>query len=108
MSIGDPMVTQKLEQVPAILREMGIDAWLLASVQGLHRFYTSRMDDIGASWMTRQDRELAIADNIAYVDRVVQAIERDYQARDAFFLGFSQGVAMAFRAAVRGSVRALT
>jgi Xaa-Pro aminopeptidase len=29
MSIGDPMVAEKLAQVPAILQEQGIDAWLL-------------------------------------------------------------------------------
>lgn len=29
MSIGDPMVSEKLEQVPAILREFGVDVWLL-------------------------------------------------------------------------------
>ncbi len=29
MSTGDPMVSEKLQQVPAILREVGVDAWLL-------------------------------------------------------------------------------
>lgn len=29
MSIGDPMVAEKLAQVPAILSELGLDAWLL-------------------------------------------------------------------------------
>ena len=29
--------------------------WTLASVQGLHRFYT-RSEEVVASWMTRQDR----------------------------------------------------
>ncbi len=29
MSIGDPMVAEKLEQVPGILRETGFDAWML-------------------------------------------------------------------------------
>jgi Xaa-Pro aminopeptidase len=29
MSIGDPMVTEKLAQVPAILREQRVDAWML-------------------------------------------------------------------------------
>ena len=38
--------------------------WLRVSVQGLHRFYT-RQQDVVASWMTREDRELALADNIA-------------------------------------------
>ena len=44
----------------------GADRWLVVSVQGLHRFYRGRSQDVVASWMTRQDRELMIADNIAY------------------------------------------
>jgi predicted esterase len=78
------------------------DRWLLASVQGLHRFYT-KMEEVVASWMTRQDREQAIADNVAYIDRVVEVIQREYETHRLVFAGFSQGVAMAFRAAVRGS-----
>ena len=39
-----------------------------SSIQGLHRFYQRRTNEVIASWMTRQDRELAIADNLAYVD----------------------------------------
>ena len=38
----------------------------IVSIQGLHRFYT-RDNDVVASWMTKEDRELAIADNVAYV-----------------------------------------
>ena len=50
--------------------------------------------------MTKQDRELAIADNIAYVRRVIDAVRAEFPTRDALvFAGFSQGVAMAFRAA---------
>src|SRR5262249_43782691 len=45
----------------------GSDRWLLVSVQGLHRFYDRSGDRIVASWMTREDRELAIEDNCRYV-----------------------------------------
>ena len=38
----------------------GADRWLIVSVQGLHRFYRARSQDVVASWMTRQDRELAL------------------------------------------------
>ena|ERR1051326_9105719 len=69
--------------------------WTLASVQGLHRFYT-RSEEVVASWMTRQDRELAIADNIDYVRRVAEELRLHHKL---VFLGFSQGVAMAYRAA---------
>jgi predicted esterase len=77
----------------------GSERWLLVAVQGLHRFYT-KGGDVAASWMTREDRELAIADNIAYVRRVVNAVRGEFRAGTALvFAGFSQGTAMAFRAA---------
>lgn len=73
--------------------------WLLVSVQGLHRFYRGRSEEVVASWMTRQDRELSIADNIAYVEEVLDAIGREWAVGSSLvFAGFSQGVAMAFRA----------
>jgi predicted esterase len=55
--------------------------------------------------MTREDRDLAIADNIEYVNRAV-ANAAPAGARPLVFLGFSQGVAMAYRAAIRGRHRA--
>jgi predicted esterase len=81
----------------------GSDAWTLVSVQGLHRFYKGRSQEVVASWMTRQDREAAINDNLAYVDRVVAQVAKDTAL--IVFAGFSQGAAMAFRAAVRGTRR---
>ena len=79
----------------------GSDRWLIVSIQGLHRFYERRTNDVVASWMTRQNRELAIADNLAYVASVVDAVAREWPATYALvYAGFSQGVAMTFRAAV--------
>jgi predicted esterase len=77
--------------------------WLVASVQGLNRSYTARTHAVVANWMTREDREFAIADNIAYVDTVCDQLEREFGSPSAIaFAGFSQGVAMAYRAARRG------
>jgi predicted esterase len=77
----------------------GTAEWLLVSVQALNRFYVRR-DRIAASWMTREDRELAIADNIDYVGRVLAHVRARYQTREPLvFSGFSQGAAMAYRAA---------
>lgn len=71
----------------------------IVSVQGLHRFYT-RANDVVASWMTKEDREQAIADNVDYVDKVLHAITDDPgMTRPLIYVGFSQGVAMAYRAA---------
>jgi predicted esterase len=85
-----------LERIP------GIEDWTLAAVQGLHRFYRSKSEEVVASWMTRQDREAAIADNVEYVNRVVNELWREHDPAALVFAGFSQGVAMAFRAAVLG------
>ena len=77
--------------------------WLVASVQGLNRWYAGRSNEVVANWMTRQDRELAIAGNVAYVDTVCDQLEREFGApRAIVFAGFSQGVAMAYRAARLG------
>lgn len=79
----------------------GAEGWLLVSVQALNRFYQRRTSDVVAGWMTRQDREVAIADNLAYVAGVIDEVGRDWPTVPTLvFAGFSQGVAMAFRAAV--------
>jgi len=79
----------------------GARGWVLVSVQAPNRFY-SQGEKVAASWMTRQDRELAIEDNIAYVRAVVAEVSREYGAgRPLVYAGFSQGVAMAYRAAAR-------
>ena len=71
----------------------------LVSVQGLHRFYT-RANDVVASWMTKEDRDLAIEDNVAYVAHVLSAVANEFGiTRPLIYAGFSQGVAMAYRAA---------
>jgi predicted esterase len=73
--------------------------WLLVSVQALNRFY-NRANEVVANWMTRQDRELAIADNIAYVTSVIAEVRRNCPVSDVLvYVGFSQGVAMSYRAA---------
>ena len=87
----------QLERLRAI---PGTERWLLVSVQGLNRFYQRRTNEVVAGWMTRQDRELAIADNLAYVAGVMDAVDREWPGAPRIVLaGFSQGVAMMFRAA---------
>jgi predicted esterase len=82
-----------LERIP------GVHSWLLIAVQALHPFYTKN-ERVVASWMTRQDRDLAIADNIRYVSTVVDVIRGEFETTARIvFAGFSQGVAMAYRAA---------
>jgi len=72
----------------------------LVSIQALNRFYNRAHYAVIASWMTREDRELAIADNIAYVGAVLAAVAEEFGLpRPLIYAGFSQGVAMAYRAA---------
>lgn len=80
----------ELEKLP------GIGEWSVAAVQALHPFYAKGGTVIAASWMTSLDRELAIADNINYMRRVVASLP---PARTLVLLGFSQGGAMAARTA---------
>lgn len=83
----------------ALLSIRGAERWTVASIQGLHPFYT-RSGEVVASWMTRLDREAAIADNVAYVRAAVgEILEAAGGAAPLVYAGFSQGVAMAYRAA---------
>jgi predicted esterase len=92
-------------QMERLLGVPGSSQCTLVSVQALHLFYKGRTEDVVASWMTRQDREAAIADNVAYVDAALDALHLPEGTR-IVYAGFSQGVAMAFRAAVNGQARA--
>ena len=92
MENADVQLT-RLEQIP------GSGDWTLVSIQALHRFYRGRSREVVASWMTREDRETAIADNVRYVRAALAAVAGG-AATPVIYTGFSQGVAMAFRAAV--------
>ncbi len=85
-----------MQQIP------GIHRWLCCAIQALHPFYP-RLGTIGANWMTSQDRELRIQENIRYVDAVIAQLKQVFPVNDVLvYHGFSQGTAMACRAAVLG------
>jgi predicted esterase len=91
---------ERLRAIPESAR------WLSVSIQALHPFYQRRTNRVVASWMTRQHRELAIIDNAAYVAGCIDAVAAEWPTLPAVvFAGFSQGVAMAFRAAVNSAGR---
>ncbi len=86
----------------ALRRIPGASEWVVCAVGALHRFYNTRTGDVIGSWMTSQQREQAIDDNVRYVAAVISALGRDERTSGVLVLaGFSQGVAMAYRAAVR-------
>ena len=89
-------------------------ARVVAVPEALSRFY---LDDpakrhgpespVGASWMTREDREREIADYVAYLDQVAGALSLEIGNKDVrvVALGFSQGAATASRWAALGTTR---
>lgn len=64
---------------------------------------------VGATWMTRADREAEIRDYVEYLDRVAAAVldpaASDGAGRRAVVLGFSQGSSTASRWAAYGGIR---
>jgi predicted esterase len=74
---------------------------IVVAPEALSRFYTDGAHErVGASWMTREDRDAEIADYVAYLDGVLD----DARARSGTdetaaltVLGFSQGATTAAR-----------
>lgn len=92
-----------LKEVVAI---PAIADWTLVAVQALHPFYNTKTGEVVASWMTKLDRELAIEDNTRYVAGVVGEVQQETGVDSPLvYLGFSQGVAMAYRAAAGAAHR---
>jgi len=78
------------------------EPFVLCSIEALHLFINSKGQP-GASWMTRRDRELRIAENVRYVDAVIGRVMAELPVDGRLVLhGFSQGAGMACRAAVLG------
>ena len=87
---------------------------LIVAPEALNRYYFETSPGVhaadagvGATWMTREEREYEIADYVAYLDRLYEAVIgglRRSPARIAA-LGFSQGAATAARWVARGQAR---
>ncbi|MBK9190832.1 MAG: dienelactone hydrolase family protein [Crocinitomicaceae bacterium] len=66
--------------------------------EGLHRFYlTGTSGRVGASWMTKENRESDIANYLHYLETVLNDILSTGKFRKKIILGFSQGGATASR-----------
>jgi predicted esterase len=105
--VGCHGYAQNADEMMEMLRGIPAgDECTRVSIQALHRFYRGRSQVTVSSWMTRQDRELMIGDNVAYVEAAVAAVAAGRPIERLVFLGFSQGVAMAFRAGLLGARRA--
>jgi predicted esterase len=98
---------QNADEMMTLLQTVQAEAsWTRLSIQALHRFYRGRSQVTVASWMTRQDREQLVEDNVAYVDAVLAEAAGGRPIDRLVLCGFSQGVAMAFRAGVLGARKA--
>ena len=79
---------------------------LLVAPEALSRFYLRRgTGEVGASWMTREERAHEIRDTVRYLDLVWEHVRAEHAlAREIELsaLGFSQGGAAAARWAVLG------
>ena len=84
----------------------------IVAPEGLSRFYLDRVSApdrrVGATWMTREDREHEIADQVAYLDALHERLRPAATASRVRLsvLGFSQGVATVTRWLSFGRVRA--
>jgi predicted esterase len=88
------------EFLETITKIPGVTDWHVAVIEALHPFYNRKRGTVVANWMTRQDRNLAILDNVAYVAKAIDEICLHVDnSGPTVFIGFSQGTAMAYRAA---------
>lgn len=82
--------------------DLAVDRTIIAP-EGLNRFYTDEAHQrVGATWMTREDREHEIADHVAYLDALHTSIVLEVGDLPLGVLGFSQGVATACRWSFQG------
>lgn len=86
--------------------DLAADDTLVVAPEAMNRFYSvsadvapSRDRPVGATWMTREDRESEVADYVEYLDGVFDAVTGGGMPPGARvnLVGFSQGAATASR-----------
>lgn len=72
--------------------------YFVIAPEGLHRFYLNGTSGrVGASWMTKENREDDIKNYLTYLNTLVQEICSKNQFEKKILIGFSQGGATASR-----------
>ena len=86
---------------------------LIVAPEALSRYYISTAPEfhgpdakIGATWMTRADRDTDIADYVSYLDLLYERVLKAVGKARVTVLGFSQGGATANRWLSRGKAKA--
>lgn len=94
--------------------DLANDATLVVAPEALNRFYLVSHHDtpardrpVGATWMTREERDSEIADYVEFLDSVFDEVASDAARQGAQInvLGFSQGAATATRWIAHGRAR---
>lgn len=88
--------------------DLDTDENFVIAVEGLSRFYVDGLTGrVGASWMTKEDREEEIKDQSNYVNAVLAdaGIHPKDNSYRFMVLGFSQGTATAVRWFVNNGIR---
>jgi predicted esterase len=74
------------------------DDFLVVAPEGMHRFYLNGTSGrVGASWMTKEDRESDITDNLNWLTQLFTELTKQKTFEKTILLGFSQGGATAAR-----------
>ena len=80
--------------------------FLVIAPQAINHFYWER-GKVGFAWLTRFMRDQTLSDTFDYFERVLRAVEQDFDfdPERVFLMGFSNGAAMAFRLGTSGLVK---
>jgi predicted esterase len=90
------------------IRKFGLpeDEYFLVAPEGMHRFYLNGSSGrVGASWMTKEERESDISDNLNWLDELHARIMQQKHFEKAIIFGFSQGGATAARWFYNGRIK---
>lgn len=99
---------QLADEFLQLFESVAANTRLLIAPEGLSRYYLrAGKPKVGASWMTRHDRQSEINDYVEYLDSVANAVflDLDRSLVRVRVLGFSQGASTAYRWATLGEWR---
>lgn len=72
--------------------------YFIVAPEGMHRFYLKGSSGrVGASWMTKEEREDDIQDTLNFLNRLDSEFNQHFSPQQKTILGFSQGGATAAR-----------
>jgi len=89
---------QLAEQYISSFKALDDGTRFIIAPEALNKFYIKTgKPEVGATWMTREDREHEMADYVAYLNTLYDALNLGAQNAKIVVLGFSQGVATTSR-----------